>query len=322
MVSVQVDGLRPPEFSHVAEFQIGSDSARRAALPSLTGLRWTAALLVFLYHVSVVQYFGGHPAPLVDWAFSVEPNAKPGPGQLVANLLLLHAWVSKVTFYQSLNTVSWSLSCEALFYVVFPFLIGPLRRIGGRGSSIVVAGCVAAEFLIPRLADHLYAASALNFRLYYFPLARLPEFLLGMALAQVVLAGRWRGPGLAVSLAITTFSYFLTSRVHFEYRYEACTVIGITCLIAAAALADVRGELSPWRSKRAVKLGELSFAFYMIHILVMRVGEHVFRPHPKAGWLLGSAATLAAFAVSFCAAWVLHTYLEKPGRRLILIASK
>lgn len=346
---------------------------RLSTLPSLTGLRWNAALLVFLYHVSVVQYFGGHPAQQINWAFgagnigvsfffvlsgfvlswstspttraarfwrrrfarvyplhfvtallalalgfAVAPGAMPDFAQIAANLFMIHSWIPNVAFYQSLNTVSWSLACEAFFYFLFPLLIRLLRPLGWQGNSVVIAGCIILEFLIPKLAGHSLPITSLNFYLYYFPLARLPEFLLGMALAQVVLAGRWRGPGLAVSMAFTVVSYFFTYRVHPEYRYEACTVIGIACLIAAAALADVRGEPSPWRSKRAVRLGELSFAFYMIHLLVMRTGEYVFYSHPQEGWLLGSVATVAAFTTSLSAAWVLNRYVEVPFRRIIL----
>lgn len=56
----------------------------------------------------------------------------------------------------------------------------------------------------------------------------------------------------------------------------------------------------------------------MIHLLVMRTGEYVFKPHPEGGWLLGSAASAAAFAVSLAAAWVLHEYVEKPVHRFIV----
>lgn len=349
---------------------------RSPNLPSLTGLRWSAALLVFLYHISVVQYFGGHSASLVDWAFgagnvgvsfffvlsgfvlawstlpttravrfwckrfarvyplhfvtallalllafTLAPGTKPDFAQLATNLSLTQTWIPNVSFYQSVNPVSWSLACEAFYYFLFPFLVGPLRRLGSRGNSIVIVGCIALEFLIPMIVNHLHPAGGPGFLLYFFPLERLPEFLLGMALAQVVIAGRWRGPGVAISLGITVFGYFLTYRVPDDYRYEACTVIGIACLIAAVALADVRGEPSPFRSRRAVKLGELSFAFYMIHLLVMRTGEYVFRAHPQEGWLFGSAATAASFAISLAAAWVLHNHVEKPMRRLILSAS-
>ena len=344
-------------------------------LPSLTGLRWSAALLVFLYHISVVQYFGGHSASLVDWAFdagdigvsfffvlsgfvlawstpptlhavhfwrkrfariyplhlttallalllafTLAPGTKPDFTQLASDLTLTQSWVPSVSFYQSVNPVSWSLACEAFFYFLFPFLIRPLRQLGSRGNSIIVVGCIAFECLMPVIIKRLHPVGGPGFLLYFFPLERLPEFVLGMALARVVIAGRWRGPGVAVSLAITVFGYFLTYRVPADYRYEACTAIGIACLIGAVALADVRGEPSPWRSPRAVKLGELSFAFYMIHLLVMRTGEYVFRPHPQEGWLYGSIATVASFTVSLAAAWILHNHVEKPMRRLILSA--
>ncbi|MEU2827386.1 hypothetical protein ABZ667_01750 [Streptomyces lavendulae] len=39
------------------------------SLPSLTGLRWTAALMVFLYHVHIVEYFGGRAQDAITFAF-------------------------------------------------------------------------------------------------------------------------------------------------------------------------------------------------------------------------------------------------------------
>ena len=373
MTSPQTVGELPSSgLRSTAENLPGANRDRQSNLPSLSGLRWSAALLVFLYHVSVVQYFGGLSAVLVDiafgagdvgvsfffvlsgfvltWstptaraipfyrrrfariyplhfvtallalvlAFTLAPGTKPDLAQLIANLSLVQSWVPSVSFYQSVNPVSWSLSCEAFFYILFPLLFVLLRRIGWRGNAFVVAGCVALDLLLPMLAHHLVLSRDLNFFLYYFPPARLPEFLLGMALAQVVRAGRWRGPGVAVSLAVSAFGYFFSYCMPPEYRCVACTVIGITCLIAAVALADIKGEPSPWRSRRAVQLGELSFAFYMIHLFIMRTGEYVFRAHPHEGWFFGSIATLASFTISLTAAWLLHHSVEIPLRRLIL----
>lgn len=366
--------LRPSELRRDAgPTSEGGHDRLSTSLPSLTGLRWCAALMVFLYHVSVVQYFGGRPAMLVEaafdggdtgvsfffilsgfvlswsasrvvrpvpfWrkrfariypvhlatallaltlAFTLAPGTKPDGTQLAANLTLVQSWVPRGGFYQGVNPVSWSLACEAFFYLLFPLLIALLRRLGTRGNTVVVVACLVLEFLIPTLAHLLVPARDLNFLLYYFPLARLPEFVLGMALAQVVMAGHWRGPGLRKSLAITVVGYFMSTCLPAQYGYYTCTAIGITCLLAATALADVRGEPTPWRSRRAVKLGELSFAFYMTHLLVMRTGEYVFRAHPREGWFFGSVAVLASFAVSFAIAWLLHNRIEKPLRKLIL----
>lgn len=349
------------------------DRARRPALPSLTGLRWSAALLVFLYHVSVVEYFGGQPESYANWAFgagdvgvsfffvlsgfvlawsttpkvratefwhkriarvyplhlvtavlalllafTLAPATKPTLGQLLTNLTLTQSWVSNPDYYQSVNPVSWSLACEAFFYFLFPAFIYLMRRLDAWALRVVAAGCLALEFLLPAIDHRISSPAQAGFLLYYFPLERLPEFVLGIALARLVIAGRWRGPSMATSLAITIVGYFLTYQVHPDYRYEACTAIGIACLIASVALADLRDEPSPWRSPRAVKLGELSFAFYMIHLLVMRTGEYVFRSHPREGWIFGSMAAAVAFLVSLALAWLLHNHVEKPLRRLVM----
>ena len=355
--------------------QIAHDADREQRfgnLPSLTGLRWSAALLVFLYHVWVVQYFGGHAARPIERAFhagdvgvsfffvlsgfvltwsaknarafpfyrrrfariyplhiatalltllltfTLLPGTKPTFAQLLTNLTLTQSWVPNVTFYQSVNTVSWSLSCEEFFYIVFPLLLVVLRRFGSRGNALVVAGCIAVDFLVPTFAHHVLPSRDVDFFVYYCPATRLPEFVLGMALALVVRSGRWRGPGVAVSLALTIASYFMSDSTPLNYHYYACTIIGITCLIAAVALADLNGEPSPWRNRLTVRLGELSFAFYMVHLLVIRVGEVVFRWHPQEGWLWGSVAMVSAFASSLALAWILNRLVENPLRVVIL----
>ena len=67
MVSVRsISLLRPSERRRDTERTTEGGHGRLSTLPSLTGLRWYAALLVFLYHVSVVQYFGGRPAMLAE----------------------------------------------------------------------------------------------------------------------------------------------------------------------------------------------------------------------------------------------------------------
>ncbi|MFJ8437789.1 acyltransferase family protein [Kitasatospora griseola] len=343
-------------------------------LPSLTGLRWTAALMVFLFHVWIVEYFGGRIGGTLGFAFGAGNtgvsfffvlsgfvlawSTPPGSGgvvrfwrrrlarvyplhlatallalamayflaagtlpqtrQLFANLFLVQSWPQDVSFYQSANPVSWSLACEAFFYLLFPLIVRPLRATGWRGSAVLAAVSTALVITMPMLVDGWLHPVDAGWAVYYFPLARLPEFLLGIALAELVRADRWQGPGLTVSLALTVGGYFMASQADFLYRYAACTVIGFALLIPAAATADLRGEPSPWRGRLAVRLGELSFAFYMVHILVIRTGESLFRPHPKEPWPTGLLVSCTAFAISLAVAWLLHTLVEVPGRRLLL----
>jgi peptidoglycan/LPS O-acetylase OafA/YrhL len=345
----------------------GRGTAAVPSLPSLTGLRWMAALLVFGLHVRNFGYFGGTGARIATWGFGAGAtgvsfffilsgivlmwSARPGdrvlgfwrrrvariyPVHLVtaaiallmgftlahqpkptlhqglANVLLAHSWWRP--WWQTLDPVSWSLACEAFFYAVFPLLAFLLRRLGARGSAVLAAvSAVAVLVLAWADAHHLMSQPVTS-----FPAARLPEFVLGAAVARLVLLDRWPGPSLEGSLALAIIGYFLVPQVTAGYPTNACTLIGFTLLIPAAAVADIRGLPSLWRHRRLVRLGELSFAFYMIHLLVLRAGTNLLGRSPHFGVLTGLAATATAFAVALGLAWALYEGVESPGRRLLL----
>ncbi|MGW0609084.1 acyltransferase family protein [Streptomyces sp. NPDC002788] len=337
------------------------------SLPSLTGLRWMAALLVFGLHVRNFGYFTGTGGRIEAWGFgagatgvsfffilsgfvlmwSARPGdrarafwwrriariypvhlvtaaiamimgftlahqAKPSLYQALANVLLLHSWWRP--WWQTLDPVSWSLACEAFFYAVFPLLALWLRRLGARGSAVLAGASVLAVLVLAWSDAHHWLGQPL----YSFPAARFPEFVLGAAVARVVSLGRWRGPSLEASLAVAIIGYFLVPQVPAGYPATTCTVIGFALLIPAAAVADLRGLPSLWRHRRLVRLGELSFAFYMIHLLVLRIGTHLLGTSPHFGVLPALTATLVAFTVALGLSWALYEGLERPARRLLL----
>jgi peptidoglycan/LPS O-acetylase OafA/YrhL len=351
----------------------GPRSARTAAaaapvpLPSLTGLRWMAALLVFGLHVHNFRYFGGTGGDLVTWAFragasgvsfffvlsgfvmlwSVRPGdrapafwrrrlARVYPVHLVtaalalllalttarlpvpalpaalADLLLVHTWWHP--WWQTLDPVSWSLACEAFFYAVFPALALLLRGLGGRGAA-ALAGAAALTVAALSWAD---AGGLLGFEPYTHPVARLPEFVLGAAVARLVVLERWRGPGPEASLAVALIGYFLVPQVADGYPATACTIAGFALLIPAAAVADLHGLPSLWRHPGLVRLGELSFAFYMVHLLVLRAATGPLGRFPRFGPVTGAAVTALVFAVSLALSWALYEGVERPARRLLL----
>ncbi|MFD0395708.1 acyltransferase family protein [Streptomyces nogalater] len=239
-------------------------------------------------------------------------RALPAPDQALANALLLHSWWHP--WWQTLNPVSWSLACEAFFYAAFPLLILLLRRLGACGTT-ALGGLSAAAVVVLAWTDahHWWTHSV-----YSFPAARLPEFVLGAVAARLVLLGRWRGPGLEASLALAVIGYFLVPQVTPGYSATVCTLAGFALLIPAAAVADLRGLPSLWRSRRMVRLGELSFAFYMVHLLVLRAATTLLGTKPRFGPVAGLAVSATAFAVSLGLSWVLYEAVERPARRLLL----
>jgi peptidoglycan/LPS O-acetylase OafA/YrhL len=66
-----------------------------------------------------------------------------------------------------------------------------------------------------------------------------------------------------------------------------------------------------------VRLGELSFAFYMIHLMVIRVVRRVFPGLVRLGSTAELFVVAGIFAVSLGLAWVLYEYVETPCRRAL-----
>ncbi|MEO5873809.1 MAG: acyltransferase [Streptosporangiaceae bacterium] len=251
-------------------------------------------------------------------AFSLLPRLRPsGPPEALANLLLVNTWYRP--WWQALNPLSWSLTCEAFFYAAFPLIYLALRRPGPRAVAAVAVGAALTVIILPVG----YSLAGLGWDTpSSFPPARLPEFVLGVALGRLLQTTVWRGPGLKASMAITLAGYVLTGYVPGEYTFAACTVLGMALLIPAAAAADLNGTPSVWRRPLMVRLGELSFAFYLVHLLLMRVGERLFGGHPQLGFLPGMGVTAMAFTTCLAMAWALHEAVERPGRRWIMPRSR
>lgn len=232
----------------------------------------------------------------------------PGLGGFLANLFLVHSWIPGQQ--QSLNTVSWTLACEAFFYLTFPSWGSLVRRLRTRGTVVFAVASVVLV-IVPAVAQRQLPW------LQGFPAARIGEFTLGVALARLVALGSWRGPRLDIALGVMLLSYFLVPVWPGQYGYSVATLVGIGVLIPAAAQADLREDPSFWRSRPMVRLGELSFAFYMIHLMVIRVVRRVCPGLVRLGSTAELFVVAGIFAVALGLAWVLYEYVETPCRRAL-----
>lgn len=86
----------------------------------------------------------------------------------------------------------------------------------------------------------------------------------------------------------------------------------VACALAIVALATrgLEGKRSFFESRLQVKLGEWSFAFYLVHATFIYLALRIFG-YQQASWrnLLWFAALLA---VDLVAAWALHSLVERP----------
>lgn len=106
------------------------------------------------------------------------------PVIVTANLLLVHAWIPLRDFYFSLNDVSWTISTEMAFYLLFPLLILRFRstwhwKLLGAAALLIGLMAICTVRKIPLYSDDYNGVTTTGL-LYINPLARLFEFVLGM----------------------------------------------------------------------------------------------------------------------------------------------
>lgn len=233
------------------------------------------------------------------------------PAAVVANLFLVHSWFPDADITSSLNAPSWALSTALFLCAVFPLLLGLARRVRSNLLWAAAGTSMAVVVLTPLIGELLAPADQAWF-LGRFPPAHLFEFVTGILVARIVMCGRWIRFGFAPAALLAAAGCVLTTVVPPHYTFGAVTILPFALLIGAAAHADVTGApTGGLRSRVMVRLGEISFAFYLVHWLVVSFGHRVAGPGP---WGVSGALGLAvlALAVSLALSWVLHTWMERP----------
>lgn len=359
-------------------------SGARPATPrldSLTGLRWFAALAVFVHHfhgtspttglakvpliypeteygaAGVTFFFilsgfvlvwswreGGersqfywrrvariYPSHLAGIVLAVPvfyfASGQPLTWTALLSVFLVQAWVPRLQPTFPGNPVSWTLSCEAFFYAMFPFLVAPLQRRTNRqllgllaGLAVVVVAVSAVVLALLTGKDQTWA--------FRTPLFTLWQFVLGMTLATVMRRG-WRPPGwLWGWIALILLWVIVQIPVRFAIRAQLpaldfglqvadrlVTPLLFAGAIGAAALLDIDGRRSIFRWRPLVLLGAWSYCFYLVHQTVIRCFQLTIGPQPEGNRNIGLLILVGVLAVAAAAA--LYYAVEQPCERRI-----
>lgn len=233
----------------------------------------------------------------------------------VANLFLCQAYVPDAGYYFSFNSPAWSLCCEQLFYLCFPFMMPLLRK--PRRLALLFAVYALAVVVGMGLTSSMLAKDIW----YVNPLARFPDFILGM----LVYVCYRRYPSLNCNLGwgtslellvvglFVTF-YVMSSSMPQVYRYSCYYWLPIALVIYVFSVQC--GALSRLLSCRMLVWGgEVSFGFYLLHHLLFRLYVEAerylaFAVSPYVAVLLVLVATMVLSAVSY-------RYFEQPMNRFV-----
>lgn len=247
---------------------------------------------------------------------------------------LLHAWVPSNDTAFFLNPVSWSISVEFFFYVTFALLLAQ----GARLRLAVMAGWVLAVVALVLFvswapaafpfsretgANGLPVGVASRSFFHLFPPVRIVEFFAGMATYSLYARVRIPERFVAAAQLACVVLVLLYLPQHMQIRdflrdhgpsvlaqnYPRNGPFPLFALLVFV-FAHQHGLVTKALSTSVlVLLGNVSFAFYMIHQIVITV---LARQGVPAAWGATAAAALA-FVLSIAAAWVLYRAVELPA---------
>src|SRR5215211_5654448 len=138
-----------------------------------------------------------YPAYLVGVALAVVLVDRPPLGPLLANLALVQAWIPDLDYSFGVSSPNWSLSCEAFFYALFPFVAWRAAALAPGRALRLLAGW----WLVTNAATVALSTVSADVA-YADPLLRSGEFALGI-LGALALQRGWRPPlGLGAAIAL------------------------------------------------------------------------------------------------------------------------
>lgn len=285
-------------------------------------LSWTASSTDRAVSFYQRRFARIYPAFIAAWILSLAVGTVGGTVSWWDVLLpptVLQAWIPLRVAYFAGSAVFWSLSCEAFFYVLFPWIH---RLLVDRSIGILV-GVVAAAVTTSLTVATVFVGTPVNdltrWILVIFPPLRLMEFVIGLVLGIAFRRGLRVPVPIWLALSITAVACLAAAFVPFSLSRYAVTLVPFVILIGSLATGDLRGSRSFLRSRPIVALGVWSYCFYLLHAMVL-IG--VFSIASRLGIVnAGNASWLdwtvlaSALAASILAAWVLHRVVEHPLER-------
>lgn len=277
---------------------------------------WPAHMVALLLAIPVFYSFA--PDQAQGW---VKMFSLP---LLLLSVFLLQGFSRDPAILFSGNPAAWTLSAEAFFYALHPYFGRALRRTTMVGALGVGLGALVVSFTYR-------AATTIDPGSWWaggmpLPIVHLPEFVLGMAIAWAFLKG-WR-PVVPVAVAWATFVVIIgwltvspglglgaVSDLSGIFSGELATV-ACGVLIVGVAANTLLGRKSWLEHPIMVRLGNWSYAFYLVHATVMYAVMNNIGGARGPGWsnLVWGAGI---FAVALALSALIHHWVEVPAERRI-----
>lgn len=290
---------------------------------SLSKREFWLARFARLYPIYLLALLISYQMLMAEWHYQTRAHFVEG---IILTPLLLQGFSPLLaTFW---NTVAWTLSCEVMLYIAFPWIIALRWTRSPRKLAWLVAAFWVLGMVLPALYlilqpdgiahTNRFSPGMWLRTLKFTPIPYAPTFLAGLALGllqlRVTLSTRarlWMAGGAII--ALTALFHFWMGALPYPMLH-----VGLLTPLFAVLILGLSGD--HWISKIfAIKpmviLGEATYCLYLLHFNgwnLLHKYDVPARLHVQALEPWFSYAVLVAFALGA------YYAVEMPGRRWIL----
>lgn len=184
---------------------------------------------------------------------------------ILSNLLLIQSWIPRTVL--TLNSPAWSISVEAFFYLLFPFLLRLLYKMNiGKIILYTVSFNVICQIVYNYyfFSDYYTGFNPDGYFLFYNPLLHLNSFLIGILFGFIykkqILKSKNYDIHILILTCIMVYSVYLLRNIFIHNGFFAL-FFGIIILL----FSHNKGYLTKlFSNKKLIHLGNISFAIYLL----------------------------------------------------------
>ena len=244
---------------------------------------------------------------------------------MVLSPLLLQGWIPEIATF--LNTPAWTMSAEAFFYFIFPWMAhwkrpDSVRRHLAKMTAVWFLGMVPGTLYMILNPDGLAHLDRWSWgpwlqALKYTALPHLASFVFGVLLAGLdEIIGRTSRLRLILGVfGFTAIFFLLTQADHLPYpiMHDGLLMPLFGCIILGLAgnnrLAYIIG------ARPLVFIGEASYCLYLLHFNVFQL-LHVYRVPERLH--LAALDPWLSYVILILVALAVFHFVEVPARTAIL----
>lgn len=222
----------------------------------------------------------------------------------LTNILLMQSWIPKEDYYFSLNGVSWSLSDELFFYLMFiPLIYTSITKKVITAISIITL-LLTIYFL------KIIQTEELNHWLYYiFPVSRLVEFICGMIIYACWKNSRQQTVDsllFLISLLPLLIAIYYSNNINNSLRYSLYYLLPMVIFFTSCIYLRNGVIHTILSSKTLELLGKSSFIFYLIHQPIILFCFKIFGHNPGPLYLIALLVIITIVSI------ILYKLVEEP----------